>query len=109
MRQPQLRASSTTLGKELELCEPYLSILRTRIGSRLSFAIDVGGPLGGTPVLACCGTTCVDLCSDGANCAGCANSCGAPPFNICLGGSCFSGDPTYDGGVPMGCTGLPIP
>jgi sensor histidine kinase YesM len=46
---PQLRASSTTLGKELELCEPYLSILRTRIGSRLSFAIDVDGALRAHP------------------------------------------------------------
>ncbi|MCC6999360.1 MAG: hypothetical protein IT370_32405 [Deltaproteobacteria bacterium] len=68
-----------------------------------------GGPLGGTPVLGCCGTTCVDLCTDGMNCGGCANSCGAPPLNICLGGSCFSGSPTYDAGVPMGCTGLPFP
>jgi LytS/YehU family sensor histidine kinase len=38
---PQLRAASTTLGKEVELCEAYLNILRTRIGPRLSFAIDV--------------------------------------------------------------------
>ncbi len=46
---PQLRASSTTLGKELELCEPYLSILRTRIGSRLSFSIDVADGLRAHP------------------------------------------------------------
>jgi sensor histidine kinase YesM len=38
---PQLRASSTTLGKEVELCEAYLNILRTRIGPRLGFTIDV--------------------------------------------------------------------
>ncbi len=46
---PQLRAASTTLGKELELCEPYLSILRTRIGARLSFAIDVPDELRSRP------------------------------------------------------------
>jgi sensor histidine kinase YesM len=38
---PQLRASSTTLGQEVELCEAYLNILRTRLGPRLSFSIDV--------------------------------------------------------------------
>ncbi|MFI4925921.1 MAG: sensor histidine kinase [Vicinamibacteria bacterium] len=42
---PQLRASSTTLGKEVELCEAYLNILRTRIGSRLAFTIDVPAEL----------------------------------------------------------------
>jgi len=42
---PQLRASSTTLGKEVELCEAYLNILRTRIGSRLAFSIDVPAEL----------------------------------------------------------------
>ncbi|MFO1310044.1 MAG: histidine kinase [Burkholderiales bacterium] len=46
---PQLRAASTTLGKELELCEPYLSILRTRIGARLAFAIDVPDELRSRP------------------------------------------------------------
>lgn len=46
---PQLRAASTTLGKELELCEPYLAILRTRIGARLSFAIDVPDELRSRP------------------------------------------------------------
>ena len=46
---PQLRAASTTLGKEVELCEPYLAILRTRIGSRLAFAIDVPDELRSRP------------------------------------------------------------
>jgi sensor histidine kinase YesM len=38
---PQLRASSTTLGKEVKLAEAYLQILRTRMGQRLAFDIDV--------------------------------------------------------------------
>jgi sensor histidine kinase YesM len=38
---PQLRASSTTLGKEADLAEAYLNILKMRIGSRLTFAIDI--------------------------------------------------------------------
>jgi sensor histidine kinase YesM len=42
---PQLRASSTTLGKEVELCEAYLNILRTRIGERLAFVVDVPATL----------------------------------------------------------------
>ncbi len=46
---PQLRASSTTLGKEVELCEAYLNILRTRIGPRLAFAIDVPAELRAQP------------------------------------------------------------
>ena len=46
---PQLRASSTTLGKEVELCEAYLNILRTRIGSRLAFSIDVPAELRAHP------------------------------------------------------------
>ena len=46
---PQLRASSTTLGKEVDLCEAYLNILRTRIGSRLSFTVDVPGDLRAQP------------------------------------------------------------
>ena len=46
---PQLRASSTTLGKEVELCEAYLNILRTRIGPRLTFAIDVPDALRSAP------------------------------------------------------------
>jgi len=46
---PQLRASSTTLGKELELCEAYLNILRTRIGPRLSFSVDAPDALRALP------------------------------------------------------------
>ena len=38
---PQLRARSSTLGREISLAEAYLNILRMRIGPRLSFAIDV--------------------------------------------------------------------
>jgi sensor histidine kinase YesM len=38
---PQLRASSTTLGKEADLAEAYLNILRMRIGARLAFTIDI--------------------------------------------------------------------
>jgi sensor histidine kinase YesM len=38
---PQLRASSTTLGQEADLASAYLSILQMRIGSRLTFRIDV--------------------------------------------------------------------
>jgi LytS/YehU family sensor histidine kinase len=46
---PQLRASSTTLGQEIELTEAYLNILRTRIGARLAFTIDVPAPLRAHP------------------------------------------------------------
>ncbi|HEY4137644.1 MAG TPA: histidine kinase, partial [Casimicrobiaceae bacterium] len=46
---PQLRASSTTLGKEVELVEAYLSILKMRIGGRMSFAIDLPPALKGHP------------------------------------------------------------
>jgi sensor histidine kinase YesM len=42
---PQLRASSTTLGKEAELVRAYLSILQMRIGTRLAFAVDVPAEL----------------------------------------------------------------
>ena len=38
---PQLRASSTTLGKEVGLAAAYLNILQMRMGSRLTFTIDV--------------------------------------------------------------------
>jgi len=46
---PQLRASSTTLGKEVALAEAYLNILRMRMGDRLSFAIDVPTELAAHP------------------------------------------------------------
>ncbi len=42
---PQLRASSSTLGREIALAEAYLNILRMRIGPRLTFAIDVPNEL----------------------------------------------------------------
>ena len=42
---PQLRASSTTLGKEADLAEAYLNILRMRIGARLAFNIDIPADL----------------------------------------------------------------
>jgi sensor histidine kinase YesM len=38
---PQLRAHSTTLGREAELARAYLNILKKRIGARLTFAIDI--------------------------------------------------------------------
>jgi signal transduction histidine kinase len=42
---PQLRSGSTTLGQETDLAQAYLSIMQMRMGSRLSFAIDVPGEL----------------------------------------------------------------
>ena len=44
---PQLRAPATTLGKEIELAEAYLAILRMRMGERLTFAIEVPESLRG--------------------------------------------------------------
>ena len=38
---PQLRAHSSTLGREIALAEAYLNILRMRVGPRLSFSFDV--------------------------------------------------------------------
>jgi len=38
---PHLRASSTSLGKEIGLAQAYLNILRMRMGARLAFSIDV--------------------------------------------------------------------
>jgi len=46
---PQLRASSTTLGKEVALVEAYLNILKMRIGGRLSFVIDIPAELRAHP------------------------------------------------------------
>ncbi|MEO8752352.1 MAG: histidine kinase [Casimicrobiaceae bacterium] len=46
---PQLRASSTTLGKEVGLAEAYLNILRMRMGARLGFTIDVAPGLAAHP------------------------------------------------------------
>jgi signal transduction histidine kinase len=42
---PQLRASSTTLGKEIDLAAAYLNILQTRMGARLTFEFDVPAEL----------------------------------------------------------------
>ena len=38
---PQLRSNSTTLGQESDLAQAYLSIMRMRMGPRLSFVIDI--------------------------------------------------------------------
>jgi signal transduction histidine kinase len=38
---PQLRSGSSTLGQEVDLASAYLSIMQMRMGSRLSFAIDI--------------------------------------------------------------------
>ncbi len=46
---PQLRAHSTTLGKEIALAAAYLNILQMRMGSRLKFAIDVPDELAAHP------------------------------------------------------------
>ena len=46
---PQLRASSTTLAKEVGLAEAYLNILRRRMGARLAFAIDLPDDLAAHP------------------------------------------------------------
>jgi signal transduction histidine kinase len=43
---PQLRSDSTTLGQEAELAGAYLSIMQMRMGTRLSFVIDVAPELG---------------------------------------------------------------
>jgi len=42
---PQLRSDSTTLGQETDLAQAYLSIMQMRMGSRLSFAIDLPAEL----------------------------------------------------------------
>ena len=46
---PQLRASSTTLGKEAELAEAYLNVLKMRICGRMSFVIDIPAELKAHP------------------------------------------------------------
>ena len=38
---PQLRTTNTALGKEIEMAEAYLNILKMRMGSRLDFTVDV--------------------------------------------------------------------
>ncbi len=42
---PQLRAASTTLGKEVQMIEAYLNILQMRMGERLAFTVDVPAAL----------------------------------------------------------------
>ncbi|HEX6945708.1 MAG TPA: histidine kinase [Casimicrobiaceae bacterium] len=42
---PELRAKSTTLGREVDLAKAYLEILATRMGPRLAFAIEVPADL----------------------------------------------------------------
>lgn len=44
---PQLRTTSTALGKEIEMAEAYLNILKMRMGSRLEFEVDVPEALRG--------------------------------------------------------------
>jgi signal transduction histidine kinase len=46
---PQLRSPGTTLGQEVDLAESYLRILQTRMGERLTVAIDVPEPLRAHP------------------------------------------------------------
>jgi LytS/YehU family sensor histidine kinase len=38
---PEMRASETTLGREVDLIAAYLDVLQVRMGSRLDFSIDV--------------------------------------------------------------------
>jgi len=38
---PHLRESASTLGKEIELAQAYLNIMRARLGDRLSFSFDI--------------------------------------------------------------------
>jgi signal transduction histidine kinase len=42
---PQMRAASTTLGKEVDLAQAYLNILEMRMGERLRVRVDVPGDL----------------------------------------------------------------
>jgi LytS/YehU family sensor histidine kinase len=42
---PQMRAASTTLGKEVDLAQAYLNILEMRMGERLRVRIDVPAEL----------------------------------------------------------------
>jgi sensor histidine kinase YesM len=46
---PQLRSGSTTLGQEADLAQAYLSIMQMRMGTRLSFVIDVPAALRAHP------------------------------------------------------------
>jgi sensor histidine kinase YesM len=42
---PQMRESTTSLGREIDMARAFLEINRVRMGSRLDFAIDVPEPL----------------------------------------------------------------
>ncbi len=42
---PQLRAHSSTLGREFELAKAYLAILQTRMGPRLDFTVELASDL----------------------------------------------------------------
>ncbi|HSQ82460.1 MAG TPA: histidine kinase [Casimicrobiaceae bacterium] len=46
---PQLRASASTLGREVALAEAYLNVMQMRIGPRLAFTIDVPADLRDQP------------------------------------------------------------
>jgi chemotaxis protein histidine kinase CheA len=46
---PQMRESSTTLGREAELCRAYLNILQVRMESRLRFEIAIPEELNNAP------------------------------------------------------------
>lgn len=46
---PQLRTASTALGKEVEMAEAYLNILKMRMGPRLEFSVDVPDALRAAP------------------------------------------------------------
>ena len=47
---PDLRAVSSTVGRELDLAQAYLSIMRIRMGERLSFDIDAGDAVRALPM-----------------------------------------------------------
>ena len=47
---PQMRASSSTVGREAELAEAYLGIQRIRMGRRLAFQIEVPASLRDAPL-----------------------------------------------------------
>jgi LytS/YehU family sensor histidine kinase len=47
---PQIRASQSTLGRDVALVEAYLGIQKLRMGRRLAFSIDLPAELHGTPL-----------------------------------------------------------
>ena len=46
---PQLRAHSSTLGREFELAKAYLAILQMRMGRRLTFSVELASDLASHP------------------------------------------------------------